>query len=458
MADYTFQMGDCLELLKELPDNSIETCICDPPYGIVFMGREWDKGLPSVEIWAEVLRIVKPGGTLLSFGGTRTFHRLACHIEDAGWEIRDCISWMYGTGFPKSLNLAKTIDKAKRGCPQGGPDPTSPNSGKFKSGCTAESPLGRHHGAGPGGFMKEQGVKDERELCEEAQRWNGWGTSLKPAWEPLIVAMRPIEKTFADNAEQWGVAGLNIDAARIPHTTIQGGNLALNPHLREKIAGGCGGQIIATEEDRRFNVQHNKGRWPANIVLQHHSDCGTENCHEDCPIRLLDEQTGTLTSGTGAMKKSSAAGYQGNAYGKESRLPGTPNIEYGDSGGASRFFYCAKAARGERNLGCEHLFWKKGKNVYHLIDEEAWKSLPQNQRAVGNIHTTVKPLKLMEYLCKLTSTPTGGTVLDPFAGSGTTGVAAINVGRKFIGFDNDITACVIAEARLAHAKKENPTL
>ena len=495
MANYKFQMGDCLELLKDLPENSIETCITDPPYGITFMGRDWDKGLPSVEIWAEVLRVMKPGGTLLSFGGTRTFHRLACNIEDAGWDIRDCISWMYGTGFPKSLNIAKTIEKSKRGFPQGGPDPTSPNHGKYKGGCSGDSPTGQGFGAGPGKFMNEEGEKDCREVENE---WVGFGTALKPAWEPIIVAMKPIEGTFAQNALEHGVAGVNIDAARIPHTTVQGGNLALNPHLREKIAGGCGGQVIATEEDRRFNVQHTEGRWPANVMLSHHPDCeykGTKkikaitggggvkttgtnvygtfkghkyegklgyfdedgmeevdawSCHPDCPIRLLDEQTGTLKSGTGAMKKASGEGYQGNAYGKESRPSGTPNIEYGDSGGASRFFYCAKSARSERNLGCEDLFWKKGKNTYDLIDKNTWNGLSKQERAQGNIHTTVKPVRLLEYLCKLTSTPTGGTVLDPFTGSGTTGVAAMNVGRDFIGFDNDITACIIAEARLAH--------
>ena len=495
---YRFEKGDCLDLLKALPDNSIETCITDPPYGITFMGRAWDRGLPSEAVWGEILRVVKPGGILLSFGGSRTFHRLACHIEDAGWEIRDCIMWMYGTGFPKSMNIAKAMDKAKRGFPQGGPDPASPNAGKFKSGCTADSPLGRHHGAGPGGFMKEQGVKDERELCEEARQWDGWGTALKPSYEPIICAMKPLEGTFVENAEKWGVAGVNIDSCRISTTdNLDGGAYAKEG--KERYDGYEKWRFKRKGDAREF--QQPSGRWPANILLSHHPDCvylGTKtvkssskataggrrnesgvygkyegykdpievgyadkdgkekidewDCHEDCPVKLLDEQTGVLTSGTGAMKKSTSEGWQGNAYGKESRPHGTPNVEYGDSGGASRFFYCSKASRKERNEGCEHLLWEKGKNDYALVDKDKWDSLPKSQQARGNIHTTVKPLEILRYLCKLTSTPEGGTVLDPFAGSGSTGVAAIKTGRDFIGFDNDLTACVIAEARLSHTK------
>ena len=169
MEDYQIIQGDCQETMAKMDSNSVDAIVTDPPYGLKFMGNKWDYNVPSVEVWQECLRVLKPGGHLLCFAGTRTHHRMACNIEDAGFDIRDMIAWVYGSGFPKSHNISKAIDKAARGVPHGGSDPTSPNHGKYKGGCSEENPSGQGFGAGPGHFMKEQGDKDERELVKPAE-------------------------------------------------------------------------------------------------------------------------------------------------------------------------------------------------------------------------------------------------------------------------------------------------
>jgi site-specific DNA-methyltransferase (adenine-specific) len=329
----TLHMGDCLEIMDHLESCSIDTCITDPPYGLKFMGKNWDHGVPGVPFWRKVLRVLKPGGFLLAFGGTRTHHRLTVAIEDSGFEIRDCLMWLYGSGFPKSLDISKAIDKA-----------------------------------------------------DEAKMWDGWGTALKPAWEPIIVAMKPREGTFVNNALKHRVAGLNIDGSRID-------TLILDSERRTSKPGGGKGGIFFPNGDMPKGERHNpKGRWPSNLLLDEEA------------ARLLDEQSGDLKPG-GSVKgtEPSRTGDQGvyGTFNEASRLYHSRN----DRGGASRFFYCAKASRKER-----------GK---------------------ANKHPTVKPLDLMRYLCKLTKTPTEGVVLDPFMGSGSTGIACILEGRDFIGIEID---------------------
>lgn len=192
MSKYRVIHGDCLDVLRSMPSDSVDSIVTDPPYGLSFMGKRWDYDIPSVEVWVECLRVLKPGGHLLAFAGTRTQHRMACRIEDAGFEIRDMLAWVYGSGFPKSLDVSKAIDKAERGVPQGGADPTSPNHGKFKGGCSDDNPTGRGFGAGPGAFMVEAGERADRELVPQAQAWDGWGTALKPSHEPLTWATKPL--------------------------------------------------------------------------------------------------------------------------------------------------------------------------------------------------------------------------------------------------------------------------
>ncbi len=441
-------LGDCLDRLKELGDNSVDAVVTDPPYGLKFMGKKWDYDLPKVEAWREVHRVLKPGGHLLGFGGTRTYHRLVCSIEDAGFEIRDQIMWLYGSGFPKSHDISKGIDKAagverqkvqrvevggvvrKADCEHGWKN-SSDNSLTF----------------------------DKTGITDAAKQWQGWGTALKPANEPIVLARKPLsESTVAKNVLKWGVGGLNIDASRIEASDqsalaknwdrMQSEN---NEHGKITREGGKLGAIDLSDRAP-------SGRWPANLILgctcasdwmrnptQAFSRNRQSEHKPDCPVRLLDEQSGTLKTNPGKIK---------------STLPG--NVGYGgyarieqeikaDSGGASRFFYCAKASKSERNFGL-----KKEKA---LVDET--KALPNDsslisrsvyteQISLQNTHPTVKPIKLMEYLIKLI-TPPGGTVLDPFMGSGSTGVAAYQLGFKFIGIEMNKEYVAIAKRRTKRA-------
>lgn len=407
--------NDMREALKSLSDNTIDTCITDPPYSIGFMNKEWDKSEIAFnpDTWKEILRVVKPGGYLLAFGATRTFHRIAVAIEDAGWEITNTCMYLYGTGMPKGLNISKGIDK---------------HFGKEQK--VVGSKLGM-----PGYSLKENDTKDherkvygqftdaEKECAitepntELAQAFEGYNTTLKPAYEPIIMAMKPLDGTYVENAIKWNIAGLNIDDCRIStKDNLNGGAYAKNGTPRDD---GWGMQRGGAGEFKQPS-----GRWPANVILEHTPEC-TDECSPNCPVFILNQQSGILTSGTGAVKKSSGTGYQGNALGKESRPVGTPNVEYGDSGGASRFFYCSKASKKERNAGLD---------------------------GIVNDHTTVKPIELMQYLCKLTMPPHKGIVLDPFMGSGSTGVAAVMTGRDFIGIELDKHYFEIAEQRIKHAQ------
>lgn len=413
--------GDCIEVMKKIPENSVDTVITDPPYGIGFMGKEWDI-MPRKVLWEEALRVAKPGATLLCFGGTRTYHKLACAIEDAGWILKDCMMWLYGSGFPKSLNIGKQLDK---------------KAGKERKVVgKKETPSGQKY---PEGYDKNSELfnRANADLTEpatpEAKLWDGWGTALKPAYEPIIVAMKPNEGTYAENALKYGVAGLNIDGGRIegkPRTTHKNGNYS----------------SVGERKDTKFNMGDKykcpkpKGRFPANIILDEEA------------AKMLDEQSGESKSM--ANIKSDNRDNQG----KSMFLDGVrnPANSYSDKGGASRFFYIAKASKAERNLGCEGLEEKQ--KVFNGQSAESSKDIKDVEkrfttRPVANNHPTVKPIKLMEYLCLLTKTPTGGIVLDPFLGSGTTAIAAKKTGRQFIGIEKEGSYCEIARARIkAQAK------
>lgn len=362
-------LGDCLEVLQQLPDDLVDTVITDPPYGLAFMGQGWDKGVPGVEYWKAILQVTKPGGMLLAFGGTRTYHRLTAAIEDAGWEIRDCMMWLYGSGFPKSLDISKAIDKAK-----GAEREVIGKSSRHGGG------MNQVYGEGMGDGEVPNVTAPSTNLARE---WNGWGTALKPAWEPIIVAMKPLDGTFAENAEKWGVAGINVDGGRVG---TNGGMTIRSPlpawrkmEGRDDVPSGKG------------EVTQNGGRWPANLIL--------------------DEEV--------------------------------TKEEW------SRFFYCAKASKSERNRGCEAL----PEIACGTMEDDNYeiKTGSGNIRNTmrRNFHPTVKPLALMEYLCTLTKTPTGGIVLDPFAGSGSTLLAAKNTAREYIGIEKESQYYEIIKARLA---------
>lgn len=432
----TIYNGDNLEVMASLSENSIDSVVTDPPYGIRFMGKAWDgadiektvqskmrknttrpdgyarhegkafasgtydttlTGNRAFQAWCRdwaqaVLRIVKPGSMMVSFGSPRVFHRLTAGVEDAGWEIRDCLMWLFGSGFPKSLDISKAIDKAAGYWRGKAGDPLEEDG--LRS-------FGQHYERTPKGDA----------VTAAAAAWNGWGTALKPAWEPIILAMKPLDGTFAENAERHGVAGLNIDGCRIEGVkgVPSSSRKALNGHTVQ----------MPNDDQSTKGWDENAGRWPANLLLDEEA------------AEMLDEQSGELLPGGQTLGHNESEG----AFG----LKGHINCDYHDRGGASRFFYVAKASNDDRG--------NKPEIDLPLFDSKI--------EAVKNSHPTVKPLELMEklihlltYLCKLTSPPTGGLILDPFAGSGSTLVAAKRIGRPAIGIDISEEYCEIAAKRL----------
>ena len=374
---------------------SIDSVITDPPYGLDFMGKEWDHGVPGVQFWVEALRVAKPGATLFAFGGTRTWHRLAVAIEDAGWEIRDTIMWVYGTGFPKSHNIGKAIDKAAGAKREVVGE--SESSANRAAGSWQYSDVSTGMAAGNEGkrFITTPATS-------AAKTWDGYGTALKPAWEPIIIAMRPIDGTFANNAQVWGVAGLNIDEARVRITdgAKMGRNNRPGQNEGSNSSGGPNSAALRGEP---------AGRWPANLI------------HDGSPEVLAGfPELGRAGHTNGGGKTPIYGSGENITYRASSTMDTKEKRGHNDTGSASRFFYCAKSSKSERT----------------------------HQGRVGNRHPTVKPLALMEYLCTLTKTPYGGTVLDPFMGSGSTGVAALRVGRPFIGIEQNAESFLTAQERL----------
>lgn len=418
----TLYHGDNRDILATLPDNSVDSCVTDPPYELGFMGKKWDgSGIAYDEnMWREVWRVLKPGGHLLAFGGTRTWHRLAVAIEDAGFEVRDSIAWMYGSGFPKSLDVSKAIDKnggvsvawfgpwfrkwrEENGVTQKQVAALFPSKSGNLTGCVANWELGLNMPTPQQfnlirdtfGLPFEDIVEAEREVVgskagnllavapgqdntrsattlditapatDAAKQWQGWGTALKPAFEPVVVARKPLIGTVAANVQEYGTGALNIDACRIGTEQIQVNNYAdRGPFGESQVGNG-------------YESKTSTGRWPANVIL------------DESQAAELDKQSGVTSSKAGGRSTRASSGTWVSSTGMG--IPGTdlPRTGHEDQGGASRFFYCAKAGKKERPN----------------ID--------------GIAHPTVKPLALMRYLLRLV-TPPHGTVLEPFAGSGTT--------------------------------------
>ena len=318
--------GDCLEELKTFADNKFDAIITDPPYGLSFMGKKWDYDVPSVEIWKECLRVLKPGGHLLSFSSARTYHRMVVNVEDAGFEIRDQIMWVYGSGFPKNHNVGKAVDKLL-GNERQVVGTTTTNVGM------------------QGGNFTNGSASGEITITKGQSDWEGWGTALKPAHEPIVLARKPLsEKTVAENVLKWGTGAINIDKSRVPTDEP----ITINTFDN-------GAKPFGDAVGEPYTSRQSEGRFPANFI---HDGIDTE---------------------------------------------------------WSRFFYCAKASKKER-----------GK---------------------GNNHPTVKPQKLMTYLCGLI-TPPNGVILDPFMGSGSTGVAAVASGYSFVGIDREEDYVEISRLRL----------
>jgi len=394
-------LADALDLLPQLAEESVDAVVTDPPYELGFMGRAWDaSGIAyNVELWKHCLRVLKPGGHLLAFGGTRTWHRLACAVEDAGFEIRDTISWLYGSGFPKSLDVSKAIDKAAGAQREVVGRRTD---GRYASGFSDEAK--RAQGATAHDYSAGW-VGDPTEITapatDDARRWSGWGTALKPAHEPIVVARRPLSGTVAANVLAHGTGALNIDACRV-------GDEVVTQHGRgDSQSGSMSGRNYAEPAGRSWS-----GRWPSNVVL------------DDAAAAELDRQSGTLTSGANPTRRGADGDrtvlgtFNGQADANPQRGV--------DSGGASRFFptfrYQAKAPTKER------------------------------PKVDGVAHPTVKPLELMRWLVRLV-TPAGGVVLDPFAGSGTTAEACILEGFACVTVDNELTHLPLIFERLNRAER-----
>ena len=344
--------GDCLEQMKTLPDNSVDGIVTDPPYGISFMAKKWDYDVPSVEVWEEAMRVLKPGGHALIACGTRTQHRMVVNIEDAGFEIRDVVSWIYGSGFPKSLNISKAIDKAAGAERKLGARKASARDCKRADGWERPHHLDPNHAS-----------KFESEpATDEAKQWDGWGTALKPACEFFTLARKPLsEKTVAANVLKWGTGGINIDECRVG---TEGGTRKHDAPKHESKTAYGNGLNGGGGKGREIDA----GRFPANLIHD-----GSQQVLELFPETNKDS--------------------------------------------AARFFYCPKASKKDR-------------------DE-------------GNNHPTVKPTALMQYLCRLI-TPTGGVVLDPYMGSGSTGKAAVKEGFSFVGCELDKDYYKIAKERIGN--------
>ena len=401
---------DCRDGLKELPDNSIDAIVTDPPYELGFMNKKWDStGIAyKIEVWQECLRVLKPGGHLLAFGGTRTYHRLACAIEDAGFEIRDQIQWIYGSGFPKNHDISKAIDK-KLGAVR------TEGLREWKGGKRSSGILGNNHGT------QVRKIYDVP-ATEKAQQWEGWGTALKPAHEPIVMARKPFKKSIADNVLEWGTGGINIDGCRIGNELRY--NQPPSPSTKEWIEqDGC------KKSDIKQKGKMVNGRFPANVILDEEAG------------KLLDEQSG-FSKNTPGLRKNKYDSV--NAY--HSDNPKDVFVSHNDQGGASRFFYCAKASKKERNLGLND---KKETTVNDGRKKPIDNPYQRGKTERKNNHPTVKPIKLMEYLVKLV-TPPQGIVLDPFVGSGTTLIAAKKLGFNFIGFEVEEEYCNIAKSRLSY--------
>jgi site-specific DNA-methyltransferase (adenine-specific) len=438
IGDATLYLGDCLEVLRTLPENSVDSIVTDPPYGLSFMGKKWDYDVPGVDVWAECLRVLKPGGHLLAFAGTRTQHRMAVRIEDAGFEIRDMIAWVYGSGFPKSLDVSKAIDKAagaEREVVGFDASRARPNrTGKVMG----ESEYDR----------SDNGATITAPATEAAQQWAGWGTALKPALEPITVARKPLsEKTVAENVLAHGTGGLNIDGCRVAtEDKLSGGHASggqqmtggwERPWMKDPDA------VAANAERSRQSVAKAEelGRWPANFIHD-----GSDE------VAGLFPQTGVSSGGKSGHTGAYCGGFKQEHYGDAK--PG-----FGDKGSAARFFYCAKASKRDRDEGLESFEAKatafgnqaQAELKRGNLDHDDGKSGMNKVKMRQNSHPTVKPTDLMRYLCRLV-TPPGGVVLDPFMGSGSTGKAAMIEGFQFIGCELSPEYMEIAKARVKAAE------
>jgi len=399
MSDWqnSIQTGDCFDVLDELPAESVHAVVTDPPYGLAFMGRDWDQFEPKeyqewCEDWAtEAKRVLKPGGHLLAFSGNRTHHRLFSGVEDAGYEVRDTLTWHYGSGFPKALDVSKAIDKRA--------DAERETVGEYVApdGNTRCNDVG----ITGGDYASESEYGDETKkqtapATDAAEKWDGWKTALKPATEFIVLARKPLsEGTVTENVQEWGTGALNIDGCAIG-TDVDTARPTSSEEWRE------GESNFKYKEDKTTGSNDGTGRYPSNVVFD-----------EQAAERLDRENEHSISSPRVINEHHESGGRMGGGD-----MP--PRESYhNDSGGPSRYFYTSKATKAERTL----------------------------DGRIANAHPTVKPQDLMEWLVKL-ATAEGQTVLDPFAGSGTTCAAAKDLGREFLGIEKQAKWADVARVRV----------
>ena len=471
--------GDCLVEMAKMEPNSIDAIVTDPPYGLEFMGKDWDRLIdkrpshdadkaayrasgrhgggsnPHVQsrityragtsaqdwhyAWAvAALRVAKPGCHLLAFGGTRTFHRLTCAIEDAGWEIRDTLMWVYGSGFPKSESVSLAIDKKACRLELEARLGRKPTKDELKAAWEGYRKVIGKRDVGPDirndNYHRDDGDRMIADITapatDAARQWEGWGTALKPAWEPIILARKPLAGTVEENVQKWGTGAINVEGCRVGFSGPEDEAESKVKNQHGDFGSGPVKRSIFRDHDAPRSNYNAPGRWPANLIHD-----GSEEVLELFP-------------------ETKNGGKQGKSYHQTQMGIYTPGAEqisglFGDSGSAARFFYCAKASRAEREMGCEGMEEKRTGMMQD--DNYEWPGTPEHSAhrtpPAKNHHPTVKPLALMRYLCRLI-TPPNGLILDPFMGSGTTGMAAKAEGFRFIGMEKEKEYCEIAEKRI----------
>lgn len=411
---YKLYQGNMLDMLEVIEPNTIDSIVTDPPYELNFMGKGWDNAGVSFQpdTWKKCYEVLKPGGYLLAFGGSRTFHRIACAIEDAGFEIRDTIMWLYGSGFPKSMNLGLAIDK-KNGV-------ESKVVGNGKSGTSSRA------------FQSEETTTaGSYEIKKATNEWQGWGTALKPSFEPIIVARKPFKGSLVDNVIEYGVGGINIDECRVG-----------NEKLINKGMSSLGVMHDDNWISNKEVISEVNGRFPANTILTYDETDFDEVCG-GFPI----------SKSKGAFPKKINGKSNITFRSNEER---EKRIELNDSGSASRYFYCAKASKKDRDEGLDTFIEEKVNDGRQTPIDNAFQ---RGETLRKNTHPTVKPTELMQYLVRLV-TPNNGTVLDPFNGSGSTGKAVMyenkerNKNYKYIGIELTEEYLPIAQARIEHISKD----
>ena len=429
--DFTLYKGKMQDVLSTFEENSIDSIVCDPPYELNFMSKGWDnQGIAFLkDTWEHCFRVLKEGGYLLAFGGTRTFHRIACAIEDAGFEIRDTIIWLYGSGFPKSMNIGLAIDKKKG---------VDNRTGNVVKGVGSNNTNSMKNGLG-----KSQEFAKEYEERIAQNEWKGWGTTLKPAYEPIIVARKPFKGSLVDNILQNGVGGLNIDECRVgnEHFEIKNGDYDNNQNQR------CFGNIKRTQKEYY-------GRFPSNVITD-----GSEEVAQGMPFTNGGSKIITNKEVNGKGLTSENPVFNSNNCGFKTNIKNDSISSYGDNGSAMRYFYCAKANSKDRDEGLDDFESVKINLTQNGCNrKENGKSILENPNiSKKNVHPTVKPVELMQYLVRLVS-PKGAKVLDCFMGSGSTGKACMfenrerNANYHFIGIEMTDEYLPIAKTRIDYAK------